>query len=393
MTSFAAPRYDTDGFSWLPEHLTNLLTGGHYDAVVLLLIDGFGWRFIEQFQDEPLLRKVAKEGQVKRLYAQFPSTTSAHITTLHTGQTVGEHGIFEWNYYEPSLDAMISPLPFSYAGAIERETLKAAGIHARQIFPKETIYQHWQQKGITAIVFQPRAYTPSSYSNIVLRGAIARGYKTLAESLVNLKQAVNEAKTPACVLLYYDRIDSISHDYGPNATQTQAEILHFLLAMEHILLKKPVISRRVLFLLTADHGQVEIDPATTIYLNREARFDGLERFLRVDRQGHPLVPGGSPRDFFLYIREGLVEEAQEFLSVRLEGKAEVRSVDEMIRAGYFGPRTSPEFRARAGDLVILPYRGESVWWYEKDRFEQKYYGHHGGLTPQEMEIPLLTWEI
>jgi hypothetical protein len=45
--------------------------------------------------------------------------------------------------------------------------------------------------------------------------------------------------------------------------------------------------------------------------------------------------------------------------------------------------------ARVGNLVILPYRGEAVWWYEKDRFEQKFRGHHGGLTPQEMEIPLL----
>jgi hypothetical protein len=34
--------------------------------------------------------------------------------------------------------------------------------------------------------------------------------------------------------------------------------------------------------------------------------------------------------------------------------------------------------------------GEAVWWYEKDKFEQRFYGHHGGLTPQEMEIPLLA---
>jgi hypothetical protein len=65
----------------------------------------------------------------------------------------------------------------------------------------------------------------------------------------------------------------------------------------------------------------------------------------------------------------------------------------MIEDGWFGPVVSPAFRKRAGDLVILPYRGESVWWYEKDRFYQKYKGHHGGLTPQEMEIPLLSWEM
>jgi hypothetical protein len=61
--------------------------------------------------------------------------------------------------------------------------------------------------------------------------------------------------------------------------------------------------------------------------------------------------------------------------------------------GYFGPVLSPRFCARAGDLVILPYRYESVWWYEKNKYAQRYYGHHGGLTVQEMEIPLLTWEM
>jgi hypothetical protein len=46
-----------------------------------------------------------------------------------------------------------------------------------------------------------------------------------------------------------------------------------------------------------------------------------------------------------------------------------------------------------GNLVVLAYRHESVWWYEKGKFEQHYYGHHGGLTPQEMEIPLLGLEL
>ena len=89
----------------------------------------------------------------------------------------------------------------------------------------------------------------------------------------------------------------------------------------------------------------------------------------------------------------MLEEAQAFLASRLSGRAEVRKVSELVQAGYFGPVISPRFLAHAGDLVILPYRGESVWWYEKDKFEQKFRGHHGGLTKQELEIPLISWEM
>jgi predicted AlkP superfamily pyrophosphatase or phosphodiesterase len=205
---------------------------------------------------------------------------------------------------------------------------------------------------------------------------------------------VEASNSPAYFVLYYDRVDGVGHEYGPTAPQTQAEILSFLLIMEHVFLQAMSgHEKKALFLLTADHGQVETDPATTVYLNLEPRFKGVEKFLRTDAQGHLLVPAGSPRDFFLYIKEGMVDDAQAFLASQLAGKAEVRKVAEMIEAGAFGPVISPTFRSRVGDLVILPYAGEAVWWYEKDRFEQRFRGHHGGLTPAEMEIPLLVWEM
>ena len=91
--------------------------------------------------------------------------------------------------------------------------------------------------------------------------------------------------------------------------------------------------------------------------------------------------------------DGPAGEAQAFLASRLEGKAEVAKVSKLIAQDYFGPRISAEFRARVGNLVILPYRYESAWWYVKDKFEQNYYGHHGGLTPQEMEIALFTCAV
>jgi hypothetical protein len=95
---------------------------------------------------------------------------------------------------------------------------------------------------------------------------------------------------------------------------------------------------------------------------------------------------------FLHIKDDLLDDAQAFLAPRLEGKADVVKTEYLIDEGYFGPEVSSRFRERVGNLVILPYRYESVWWYEKDKFEQRFYGHHGGLTPQEMETVLYTLE-
>jgi hypothetical protein len=95
----------------------------------------------------------------------------------------------------------------------------------------------------------------------------------------------------------------------------------------------------------------------------------------------------------LIFKDDMLDEAQSFLAKRLEGRADVVKTEALINDGYFGLKVSSRFRDRVGNLIVLPYRYESVWWYEKGKFEQKFYGHHGGLTPQEMETILYSHEI
>ena len=391
---FIKPSYDAGGFAGLPQKISQTLAAHTYDAVVFFLIDAFGWRFFEKFQEAAFLKEITRTGTVTKLTSQFPSTTAAHITTIHTGLPVGQHGIFEWYYFDPVVDSVIAPLLYSFSGTSQRDTLKPTGVRPASLYPASNLYRPLKEQGVAATIFQHREYTPSTYSNVVFKAAKPIGYRTLAEALVNLSDKITEAKPPAYFFFYFDRIDAICHEYGPESPQTTAEILVFLMTMEQIFLKALAGShKKVLFMLTADHGQVEVDPQTTIYLNREPAFAGLERFLRTNNQGQLLVPAGSARDFFLYIQPGRVDDAQAFLAARLAGRADIRKVAELAQSGYFGPVISPQFQARAGDLVILPYPGESVWWFVKDSFEQKFHGHHGGLTKPEMEIPLVTWEL
>jgi hypothetical protein len=74
------------------------------------------------------------------------------------------------------------------------------------------------------------------------------------------------------------------------------------------------------------------------------------------------------------------------LSRRLESKAEVRRVED----GLF-PELTDTLRARLANLVVLPHPGEAAYWLEPPRFEQRFLGQHGGLSPGEMEIPLISF--
>lgn len=390
---FVKPRYDSGGFAGTPQRILDAFASKQYDAVVVFFIDAFGWRFFEKFQDHPFLKRIAQNGKIEKLTSQFPSTTAAHVTTMHTGIPVGQSGVHEWYYYEPSVDRVIAPLLFSYAtGSKDRDTIDKK-VQPLDIFPRGVFYPALKQMDVEAFNYGLRDFTPSTYSKTVMQGSDIISFKTLSEAFINVKLKLEKQTQPTYIHVYFDKIDGVAHQYGPNSPQTDAEIETFLMMMQHYFDQIFSSKKRTLFLMTADHGMCEVDPKTTVYLNTHKDFSGVEKFIRTNKRGHLIVPAGSARDMFMYIKPNMLEEAQDFFARRLEGKADVVKTETLISEGYFGPEISQRFLERVGNLVILPYRYESVWWYEKDKFEQRFYGHHGGLTPQEMETVLYSLEI
>jgi predicted AlkP superfamily pyrophosphatase or phosphodiesterase len=404
---FVKPCYGSYCFSSLPAFIDFLLTGKgqnvlpldvlgnlptRYDKVVFFFIDSFGWKFFERFANKSaFLKMVMNEGVVSKLTSQFPSTTAAHVTCIHTGLEVGQSGIYEWQYYEPLADDIISPLLFSFArDKLTRETLKHTGIPPALFFPQPTLFHTLQGHGVVSHVFQYHAYTASTYSSVVFRGANVHPYDTLQEAFAQLTQLLQQDNhTPAYYFLYFDRIDAISHQCGPYSKQCEVVVDNFLSLMNDSFSR--ALHGKVsntLFIMTADHGQVEVDPKTTFYLNKE--FFGSERWFKTGAKGSPLVPAGSPRDMFLHIKENCVDKVVTLLQQHLDGKAEVYRTQDLLTQRFFGQNDpSPTFLARLGNVVILPYANETVWWYEEGKFNMHFRGHHGGLTPEEMEIPLL----
>jgi len=401
------PQYDSNCFSQIPGLVWDALLGDttsaltptllpdtqhKYDKVVFFLIDAFGWRFFEQYREHyPFLQRFITDGKVAKLTSQFPSTTSAHVTTLFTNQSVGQHGVFEWQYYEPKLDQMIVPLLYSLSGEERPELLRALVDDPATILPKNTFFESLQEQSVSPWIFQDNAYVQSTYSTMMTRGAKGSGYKTLAEALVNVLLRVDKTASPAAYFLYIDSLDATLHRYGPGSPQVEAQIDAIFTTMERVFWPQASDSfQNTLFIISADHGQMEVDPKTTLYLNLTPQFPQIRKLLKENQQGEVLTPGGSARDMFLYVKESMLEQAKALVTDAVQDKADVYITEELIKEGLFGPEPlSSAFLSHVGNLVILPRKYETVWWYEKGRFEQKFYGHHGGLSPEEMEVPLL----
>src|SRR5258708_36254389 len=272
---FVKPLYDSYCFANLPQAIEYMLTGeGHsalpqdvfanlpsrYNKVLLFFVDAFGWRFFERYAEKyEFLKTVLKHGAVSKMTSQFPSTTAAHVTCIHTGLNVGQSGVYEWNYYEPLVDEIISPLLFSYAGdKLARDTIRRSAIAPAQFFPDQTFYQTLQAQGVTSHILQYNAYTPSTYSDIVFRGASVHPYKTLLDALTQLVELVTARTTsPTYYFLYFDRIDTACHNHGPSSRQSQEAIESFFTLVEQAFYKDVRgKTTKTLLMITADHRQI-----------------------------------------------------------------------------------------------------------------------------------------
>ncbi len=114
-------------------------------------------------------------------------------------------------------------------------------------------------------------------------------------------------------------------------------------------------------------------------------FPELAGCLAVSPTGNPIYPNGSPRDVFLHVRPERRAEVIDLLHRHLDDIALIMPMEAALEQGLFGPQpVCAELRRRLGDILILPYRNHCIWWREPGRMENIFYGHHGGLSPEEV---------
>ena len=150
-------------------------------------------------------------------------------------------------------------------------------------------------------------------------------------------------------------------------------------------------SKETLIILTSDHGGLDVLPDKTTYLNK---YPELIKNLQLNKRGTPILPTGSPRDIFLHVKQEKLLETRKILTQCLEEKAEIMEITTAIKKRLFGiGNPSKEFLERVGNLLILPYNNETIWFEHFKGLKFGSIGHHGGLNENEMLVPFLGSKI
>ena len=376
------------GTAPLDPEILDGLTGG-VRRIVLVILDALGYeRTLEMISESPdngLHALLKAGGRIAPLTSVFPSTTTAALTALWTGYTPAEHGFMGYQLFLREAGAraqMISFNPVATDRLGAGEQLLAAGLDPDKFLAVPSLPQTLSAAGVPVYNLIEHAFLKSALSRVQIRGPHdSFGFITSSDMWVMLRDRLERhADKRALFVAYWSKVDTLSHKYGPSSETVRAELDNFGYSFEREFLRRltPAAREGTLFLLTADHGQVDIAPAGTVYLHDHP---GLREHLLMDSTG-------DPRAAYLYARNGEIGDAREYIADHLGEQFFVLDSQEALRAGLFGGGVpAPETRFRIGDLTLLA-RGSQILW---DRREApKIRGMHGALLAREMLVPLLA---
>lgn len=352
------------------------------ERIVLLALDGWGWRQLQQGMEGGWAR-LAERGTLVPLTTVSPSTTTAAFASLNTGLAPAQHGLLGYHLWLQEFGCIVNMV--QYAPATGGRGLDPL-VRPEDFFPLPTAAKLLERGGVRHRNVTRREFLGSALTRMLYQGGEAVGTTTLGELLVEMRRGVADlARGQGLVQAYWPSLDTVAHARGPASEHHAAEM-----ALLGDALARELIDRHrdpsALLLITADHGLADTPPQGLLRVrDHPALTDALL-----------MPPWGDSRWAFLQSREGMREELRRALLDRMGPGAHVLDTAQVERLGLLGPQPwHARTRGRLGDLVAIPARGRSIAWpfhWEQPGKppKEELLGRHGGASPEEMLVPLLA---
>ncbi|HSN94209.1 MAG TPA: alkaline phosphatase family protein [Anaerolineaceae bacterium] len=394
------PSYDGFGLANLPGSISAWLGGpalpcgplaevitskfqNRYKRVVLLLVDALGYTMLQRFMKAgkaDFWQETLPNAALFPITSICPSTTASALTTLLSGAAPSQHAYLGYEMWLKELGITINTIlhtPIAYNGDIG--SLAYAKFDPATFNKIEPLGKVFKTAGIESHAYQPASLVGSGLSLMQLGGANVHGYVSDSDLWVSIREELN--RRPAAnkfIYAYWPFVDTLMHRFGPDNERTMQAFNQFSNMLKACLFNglKDWAIRDTLFLLTADHGAVY----QPYYENNNIQnHPGLLENLAI-------MPTCEARLPFLYVKSGREQTVRDYFAKAWPGQYTLITREESLQAGLFGPKSNrPELQDRIGDLIAISHGDSYLWWPNKANTMQ---GRHGGLTADEMLVPL-----
>lgn len=327
------------------------LAEGHVpetEGYVLLVLDGLGSRQLDHPSAVPLARFA--QGA---LSAGFPTTTTTSLATLVTGLVPSAHGVIGHMLKLPEVVDVVNVLKW----------VTPAGSHVDYdysgVLPRPNLWERLAAAGVEPVTVQPGPFMGSPLSRLLYRGCRFEPAWTV-EELLEATLAV--ARPGRMVMTYFPEIDVAAHMEGQESEAYEVALQKAAFIWEGLAARLPA---ELGLVATADHGHLDYRTRDKVLI-RDRRYDPLRFF-------------GDPRSVYVSGPHDLIDD----LSV--ETGADSFTPDEVV--GLLGSDPAhPELKDRLPDRLLMAPRGQVLL---PRAFDKRLVGYHGGLEPEEVQVPLV----
>ena len=324
-----------------------------YQSVVFLILDGLGMHPIEKnLPEDAFLRQ-----NIRRvLTSVFPSTTTNATTTLLTNKSPMEHGWFGWSLYFEDLGHPVDL--FLDVNSLTGEPIERG--HVRKRLPIEPFYMRATAGYTTSVV------VPSYWQH---DGANRYVWTTFEELCGYIKRI---AQTPGkqFIYAYCSEPDSVMHRFGVSSEEAHLTIGTLNRGLQALCEELPETP----FVITADHGQVDIDGNIELYRD-EALLSTLA--------WPPYLESRAPA---FKVKEGRERQFRELFESRYGEDFALFESRQLIEENYFGAPAGVHARS-LGDYIAV---GKTHKVVKLNARSHDFKGHHTSLTAGEMNVPLIV---
>ena len=337
--------------TWLPAKVLQAR------QILLLVLDGLGWL---QLRDRTEVAPTLTDMAGGPITTVAPSTTAAALTSISTGLPPGEHGMVG---YRIAVGGSSGPPHGEILNALRWSTGNgdARRRHDPRLFQPCEMFGSQRPPVVTRAQFADSGFTAAHLSDTRLFGYADRA------GLVDQVLGAFAREEPF-VYAYWDDIDRTAHEFGL-AERYNDELAACDAMVAELLHRLPAGTAVV---VTADHGQVHVG----------------ERLIHLPAEVTGLVDGqsGEARFRWLHSRPGAASDLLAAAHQAFDHVGWVRSVDEVVSAGWLGDRVTSTARGRLGDVAVVA-RDPVAFVDPAEASSIELIGRHGSLTADEMLVP------
>ena len=340
---------------------------------VLIVIDGLGQAFLDRHgQDSFLAQHLAGTCD-----SVFPTTTATSITSFITGASAHQHGISGWFQWLKELGQVAAILPFKPRAC--QANYRSLGIDIAPIVGFDSFFK---QLTCDATALHPNHIVDSDFNRHACQGARSLGYETLDELMAQTIELLRNSKQPGYYYLYWPYFDELSHRWGTDHKETRQ---HFKMLDQAIFqLVSELKNTDTLITLTADHGMLNTQPDRVTYLDH---YPEIAECLTM-----PVC--GEPRVGYCYVSHAKAKQFEKQVTEQWAERCDLFPADDLLAAGWFGRgEVNPKLRQRIGDYVLLMKENHVL--VDRNGANKTFdmVGVHGGLSTDELKVPVCQWRL